>query len=100
MAERWDIAMTVVDAEARHPVQLERASVPEYARELLVAGAELPVAIDPPGRIERSSTRRRPRWCTRPTSSAPSSTAAKDRKAATAVTYTTAGAGRRLYPGP
>ena len=47
MAERWDVGMTVSDRDAPHAVRLERASVPEYARELLVVGAELPIALDP-----------------------------------------------------
>ena len=47
MAERWNIAMTAIDADVHHAIQLERAFVPEYVRELLVAGAELPIAMDP-----------------------------------------------------
>ena len=47
MATRWDIAMTVIDPQGHDPVRVERASVPEYARELLVAGADLPIALDP-----------------------------------------------------
>lgn len=47
MATRWDIALTVIDPDGHDPVRIERASVPEYARDLLVAGTNLPVAIDP-----------------------------------------------------